>query len=132
MRTRLPASWRRGPAARSAVSTGIHAAKPSWIIRRPKEGGYYLEHSGGNNGYNASYARYPVDRVAIIVLTNRGAVDALMVAVKDPNKDVREQVVFALGQIRDPRAIDALTTALKDQSPDVRRQAAFALGQLAR
>jgi HEAT repeat protein len=55
-----------------------------------------------------------------------------MVAVKDANKDVREQVVFALGQIRDPRAIDALTTALKDQSADVRKQAAFALGQLAR
>ena len=43
-----------------------------------------------------------------------------MVAVKDANKDVREQVVFALGQIRDPRAIDALTAALKDQSADVR------------
>jgi HEAT repeat protein len=45
---------------------------------------------------------------------------------------VREQVAFALGQIRDPRAIDALTGALKDTSKDVRQQAAFALGQLAR
>jgi HEAT repeat protein len=45
---------------------------------------------------------------------------------------VREQVAFALGQLRDPRAIDGLTNALKDESADVRRQAAFALGQLAR
>jgi HEAT repeat protein len=52
--------------------------------------------------------------------------------VKDANASVREQVVFALGQIRDPRAIEALTIALKDQVGDVRQQAAFALGQIAR
>ncbi len=46
-----------------------------WMIRRPKEV-YYLEHSGGNNGYNADYARYPLDRAVIIVLTNRGGNDA--------------------------------------------------------
>jgi HEAT repeat protein len=45
---------------------------------------------------------------------------------------VREQVAFALGQIRDARAIDALTAALKDPNASVRQQAAFALGQLAR
>ena len=55
-----------------------------------------------------------------------------MVAVKDTDKDVREQVVFALGQLRDPNAIDALMIALKDQHADVRRKAAFALGQIAR
>jgi len=38
--------------------------------------------------------------------------------------------VFALGQIRDPRAIDGLTIALKDPSASVRQQAAFALGQI--
>jgi CubicO group peptidase (beta-lactamase class C family) len=47
-----------------------------WLIRRVADGGYYLEHSGGNNGYNASYARYPADGTAVIVLSNRGAVDA--------------------------------------------------------
>jgi HEAT repeat protein len=56
----------------------------------------------------------------------------LVIAVKDADADVRQQVVFALGQIRDPRAIDALTLALKDASADVRQQAAFALGQIAR
>jgi HEAT repeat protein len=55
-----------------------------------------------------------------------------VIALKDSVADVREQVAFALGQIRDPRAIDGLTAALKDASADVRQQAAFALGQLAR
>ena len=52
------------------------------------------------------------------------------VALKDVNPGVREQVVFALGQIRDPRAIDGLMGALKDASASVRKQAAFALGQI--
>ena len=60
------------------------------------------------------------------------AVASLVMALKDADADVREQVAFALGQLRDPRAIDALTTALKDASASVRQQAAFALGQLAR
>jgi CubicO group peptidase (beta-lactamase class C family) len=46
-----------------------------WMVRRPKEGTQYLEHSGGNNGYNADYARYPKERAVVIVLTNRGAID---------------------------------------------------------
>ena len=58
------------------------------------------------------------------------AVEALVVALKDVNPGVREQVAFALGQIGDPRAIDGLTAALKDANPDVRQQAAFALGQI--
>jgi len=47
-----------------------------WIIRRPSDSVYYLEHSGGNNGYTADYARYPLDGVCVIVLINRGGVDA--------------------------------------------------------
>ena len=47
-----------------------------WIGRFPSEGVYFLQHSGGNNGYNADYARYPLDGTCIIVLTNRGAVNA--------------------------------------------------------
>ena len=46
------------------------------------------------------------------------AVEALVIALKDTDPDVREQVVFALGQIRDPRAIDALTLALKDANAE--------------
>ena len=47
-----------------------------WIVRRPSDSVYFLQHSGGNNGYNADYARYPAERAAIIVLSNRGATDA--------------------------------------------------------
>ena len=43
---------------------------------------------------------------------------------------MREQAVFALGQIRDRRAVEPLISALKDPAPDVREQAAFALGQI--
>jgi HEAT repeat protein len=50
--------------------------------------------------------------------------------LKDADADVREQVAFALGQLRDPRAIDGLIAALKDADADVRQQAAFALGQI--
>jgi len=57
-------------------------------------------------------------------------VDALVIALKDADTDVREQAAFALGQIRDARAIDGLTAALKDASAQVRQQAAFALGQI--
>ena len=55
---------------------------------------------------------------------------AIRIALKDANADVREQTAFALGQIRDARAIDGLTAALKDVNASVRQQAAFALGQI--
>ena len=55
-----------------------------------------------------------------------------MIALKDSDAEVREQVAFALGQLRDPRAIDGLTAALKDPTSKVRQQAAFALGQVTR
>ena len=53
-----------------------------------------------------------------------------MAALKDQNASVRESVVQALSQLRDPRAVDPLVAALKDENPSVREQAAFALGQL--
>ena len=51
--------------------------------------------------------------------------------MRDANPDVREQAVFALGQIRDRRAVEPLISALKDADADVREQAAFGLGQIA-
>jgi D-alanyl-D-alanine carboxypeptidase len=47
-----------------------------WVVRHPSSGVTYLQHDGGNNGYDDDFARYPMDRAAIIVLGNRGAVDA--------------------------------------------------------
>ena len=58
------------------------------------------------------------------------AVAALMDALKDSDKEVRETAMHALVQARDPRMFDPLVAALKDASPDVREQAVFGLGQL--
>jgi beta-lactamase regulating signal transducer with metallopeptidase domain len=57
-------------------------------------------------------------------------VNALMEALKDTDKDVRETAMNALVQMRDPRMFDPLVAALKDSSADVREHAAFGLGQL--
>jgi HEAT repeat protein/beta-lactamase regulating signal transducer with metallopeptidase domain len=57
-------------------------------------------------------------------------VDALIEALKDSDKGVRETAMSALSHIRDPRLFDAFAAALKDSNPDVREQAAFGLGQL--
>ena len=57
-------------------------------------------------------------------------VNALMEALKDSDKEVRETAMNALVQMRDPRIFEPLVLALKDSSADVREQAAFGLGQL--
>jgi beta-lactamase regulating signal transducer with metallopeptidase domain len=58
------------------------------------------------------------------------AVAALMDALKDTDKEVRETAMHALVQMRDPRMFEPLIAALKDVSADVREQAAFGLAQL--
>lgn len=61
---------------------------------------------------------------------NSRAAAALLEALKDSDKGVRETALSALVNMRDPRIFDPLTVALKDSSPEVREQAAFGLGQL--
>lgn len=58
------------------------------------------------------------------------AAAALMEALKDSDKGVRETALSALVSMRDPRIVDPLTVALKDSDPDIRERAAFGLGQL--
>jgi HEAT repeats/PBS lyase HEAT-like repeat len=55
-------------------------------------------------------------------------VDALIAALKDPDRAVREDATIALGQIGDPRAIDALIEAMKDGA--VKRHAIASLGMI--
>jgi HEAT repeat protein/beta-lactamase regulating signal transducer with metallopeptidase domain len=57
-------------------------------------------------------------------------VAALIEALKDSDKEVRETALSALTQMRDPRVYEPLTTALKDADANIRQQAAFGLGQL--
>jgi HEAT repeat protein/beta-lactamase regulating signal transducer with metallopeptidase domain len=55
---------------------------------------------------------------------------ALTGALADTDKEVRQQAVFSLGQMRAASAAPALATALADADSEVRAQAAFALGQI--
>ena len=57
-------------------------------------------------------------------------VDALIEALKDSDKDVRETAMSALAEMRDPRLFDAFAAALRDPSADIREHAAFGLGQI--
>lgn len=66
-----PALTERGVARAHRVSAS-NAYGYAWVVTRAPDGGYFLHHSGGNNGYSTEYARYPREGVAIIVLTNRG------------------------------------------------------------
>ncbi len=63
-------------------------------------------------------------------MRDRSAVPGLSGALKDADDDVREQAVFALGQIRDPASVDAIIGAVRDSKSNVREQAVFALGQI--
>jgi len=59
------------------------------------------------------------------------SVSALIEALKDPNRDVRETSLRSLARIDDPDAVPAIAaTALSDPSAEVRRTAAFQLGRI--
>lgn len=58
-------------------------------------------------------------------------VEPLIAALKDENKNVRYEIAWALGEIRDQRAMKPLITILqKDKDADVRRTAAWAVGRV--
>ncbi|PYU97372.1 MAG: hypothetical protein DMG10_31045 [Acidobacteria bacterium] len=58
------------------------------------------------------------------------AVEALVKALKDKDRNVREAAAGSLGRIGDASAVDALLEALKDYDQCVRRAAADALGMI--
>ncbi|HTY52700.1 MAG TPA: HEAT repeat domain-containing protein [Methanomicrobiales archaeon] len=58
------------------------------------------------------------------------AVEALTVALHNPNKDVRFNAARALGEIRDPRAVESILDLLRDTNRTVRLAAARALGYI--
>jgi HEAT repeat protein/beta-lactamase regulating signal transducer with metallopeptidase domain len=58
-------------------------------------------------------------------------IEALAVALRDPNVDVRMTSAQALGSLEDPRAVEALLAALRsDTDAGVRKMAAWALGEI--
>jgi HEAT repeat protein len=61
----------------------------------------------------------------------KGARDALLAAMGDPEPDVRERAIDALGDLRDEEAVGPLSRALnEDEDEDVRESAADALGEI--
>ena len=74
---------------------------------------------------------YSIDGAAE-ALANIGkpAVDPLMVALNNKDKDVRRGAVEALRKIKDPRAIEPLIAVLKDEDKYVRFEAAVALSDI--
>jgi HEAT repeat protein len=62
---------------------------------------------------------------------NGRMVDALAVALRDPDIEVRTSAAQALGSMGDPRAVEALLQALRsDADAGVRKMAAWALGEI--
>lgn len=53
-------------------------------------------------------------------LKDARAVDPLIKALKDENKEIRKAAINALGDIKDKRAVEPLIGALKDENKDVR------------
>lgn len=56
--------------------------------------------------------------------------EELLGALKSSESEVRENAVFALGEIGDHRAIEPLIQSLKDDNPWVRESAAYALARI--
>jgi HEAT repeat protein len=59
-----------------------------------------------------------------------GAIDGLLVALRDPDPGVRRYAAGALGRLRARRAVPALIAAIRDARPDVRFEAVNALGTI--
>jgi len=58
------------------------------------------------------------------------AIQNLILALKDPDKDMRIAALLALGDIGDFRAVPAITEMLDDYDSEVRMQALHTLGEL--
>ena len=83
-----------------------------------------LNNSSPNAGLIRVYA------VTDLVKIGQPAVEPLLSALENENKDVRSSAVRALGQIGDARAFQPLIKTLEDEDKDVRSSAAVALGQI--
>lgn len=58
------------------------------------------------------------------------AMDELLLALKNKNKDIRLGIIGALTEIKDPRAVPPLVKILKDENPEIRWETAIALGEI--
>ncbi len=106
---------------------GLNAVVPGW--REKNWGEELVMHwhrwvIEGNDDERKVAARFLGD------LKDQRAVQALLVAIEDQDRDVRRQAIQSLGNMRDMRAAGVLRHALMGEDGYVRGAAARALGQL--
>ncbi len=58
------------------------------------------------------------------------AVEPFIAYLNDPNRYVKESIVYVLGKMRDTRAVEPLISQLKDKSRLFRREIAWSLGEM--
>jgi HEAT repeat protein len=64
------------------------------------------------------------------IIRDPGSAGALIAALKDEKKEIRNAAASALGKLRDPRAVDALSTIIRDEKGYINASAASALGEI--
>jgi hypothetical protein len=74
---------------------------------------------------------WPFGRPNVAKLRKDSNVKGLVRALRHKDWDVRQEAVWALGKIADPRAVEPLIAALGDENWAVHRAAAEALGKMA-
>jgi DEAD/DEAH box helicase domain-containing protein len=67
---------------------------------------------------------------ALSEIADSRAVEPLIVALGDADKDVRSEAALALGKISDRRAVEPLIVTLGDREKDVRIAGALSLGRI--
>jgi hypothetical protein len=55
------------------------------------------------------------------------AIDAIITALKDKNREIRKEAASVLGRLRGKRVVEALCSALKDEDKEVRKTAVLSL-----
>ncbi len=70
--TLLDEAWRLRGVERAQPVREDTSYGHGWIVRVRADGTRTLEHSGGNNGYNAQLLRLPERGLCVVVLSNRG------------------------------------------------------------
>lgn len=112
------------PAAMAAVrATTAGLIAPAFVAQAPVAGV-----PGGVKGGVVVAA--PAKRAASRTPPDPKVVAALTEALKDSDKEVRQQALQTLSRFRDPSTIDALIGVMSHTDPDMRRQAVFALSNI--
>jgi HEAT repeat protein len=81
-------------------------------------------------GRHGIYDFFPGSAASALVNIGTPAVEPLIAALRDADRDVRKLAVFALGNIGDPRAVEPIIAALKDGNTDFQNTAASALAEI--